>query len=198
MRRNRDFIGPAGMGGMVGLWGASSLIKSRQSGYVTLGVSSVGNTTINAVDMANSIVLYNGWYHNITSGTRPRDSWCRIFLQSATNVRGSMDTAGSGVDGVLYFTVIEFMPGIVKSIQRIAIGVTASSASGTAAITEVNLAKTFITWDGFEYTGTEAYNATDPRNWLSYASINSTTQVGLFRPSTSFVITSYNQVVEFF
>ena len=90
------------------------------------------------------------------------------------------------------------MPGIVKSIQRIAIGVTGGSGGGDATITAVNLAKTFVTWDGFEYTGTEAYNSTDPKNWLAYVDLTATTNARLQRPGTGNVITSYNQVVEFF
>lgn len=197
MRRNRTFIGPQGMGGLVSLWGASSLIKSRQSGFVTLGVSAQGNTTINAVDMANSVLYYNGFYENIVAAGRPYYVLARVYLQSATNVRASMDTA-SGTDGVLYFTVIEFMPGVLKSVQRIAIGIANGTTNGTAAITEVNLAKTTLTWEGVEYAGTEVYGTTDPKNWLPYATINSTTQVTLFRPGSANACTSYNQVVEFF
>lgn len=197
MRRQRNLLGPQGMGGMVSLWGASSLIKSRQSGYVTLGVSAQGNTTINAVDMANSVVYYNGFYENIVAAGRPYYVLARVYLQSATNVRASMDTA-SGTDGVLYFTVIEFMPGVLKSVQRIAIGVTGGSGTGTAAITAVNLAKTTLTWEGVEYTGTEVYGTTDPKNWLAFATIDSATQVSLNRPGTGNALTSYNQVVEFF
>ena len=199
MRTNRRPAGPLAASGMVSLWGASSLIKSRQSGFCTLGnASSQGNTTINAVDMTNSICLYNGWYHAITSGTRPRDSWARVALQSATNVRATMDLNGSGVDGVLYWTVVEFMPGIIKSIQRITPTINAASGTTNTTITEVNLVKTFLNWGAWQYSGVEAYNVTDPRDWLAYNTLSTATNVQSSRPGTSTAITIALEVVEFF
>ena len=199
MRRPRNLLGPSGMGGMVSLWGASSLIKSVQRGTCSLGnASSVGNVTVTAVDMANSIVLYNGWYHNITNGNRPRDSWSRVYLQSATNVRGIMDLNGSFVDGALPFVLVEFMPGVIKSIQRFISTVSAGTGSVNVAITEVNYAKSFVNFQGFQYSGTETYNTTDPKNWLTYATMTSAVNVQVARPGTSNDVSVSYEVVELF
>lgn len=56
MRRNRDFIGPAGMGGVVSLWGASSLIKSVQSGSLSNGAGTTATATITAVVPENTAI----------------------------------------------------------------------------------------------------------------------------------------------
>lgn len=184
---------------MVGLWGASSLVKNRQQGNTSIGAgASTIDTTITAIDTANSILVYEGWYHNITSGSRPRDSWVRIKILNSTTVRVIQDTAGVGLDGVVYWTVLEFLPGVLKSVQRGAVTIAASAGSGTASITDVNLAKSLLLYNGFTYTGTEAYASTDPKNWLAYAYISSATVVTYARPGTANALNAEFEVAEFF
>ena len=187
------------MGGMVSLWGASSLIRSRQQGNTSIGAgSSTVDTTITAIDMANTILVHEGWYHNITNGARPRDSWVRIKLLNSTTVRVIQDTAGSGVDGVVYWTVLQFAPGVIRQIQRNSVTIGSGTGTGTTGISEIDLAKSLLIYNGWTYTGNEAYSSTDPKNWLVFMYASSSTVVTAARPGTSNNVNLEFEMVEFF
>ncbi len=187
------------MGGMVSLWGASSLIRSRQQGNTSIGAgSSTVDTTITAIDMANTILVHEGWYHNITNGARPRDSWVRIKLLNSTTVRVIQDTAGSSVDGVVYWTVLQFAPGVIRQIQRNSVTIGSGTGTGTTGISEIDLAKSLLIYNGWTYTGTEAYSSTDPKNWLVFMYASSSTVVTAARPGTGNSVNLEFEMVEFF
>lgn len=141
-RKGANLTGPLGGAGMVGRWGASSLIKSIQYGAVS--TTSTANTTITAVDLANSYVIVNGFTSSYT-GTNTAVSCVTAELTSSTNVQteNRVSIAFLGVQ----FVVIEFMPGVVKSIQKGTLSTT-GVASGTATITSVNTAKTLLVQTG--------------------------------------------------
>ena len=141
MRRPRNFIGPAGMGGMVSLWGQSSLIRSVQYGTITF-TNLTGTATINAVNTANSVVCYLGFSTTDTTTSLGRNN-NDVRLTNSTTV------TGSGDDNValktVSFCVLEYAPGVVKSIQTGVISITGGS-SNTATITAVNVNKTSLVW----------------------------------------------------
>ena len=138
MRRQRNLLGPQGMGGMVSLWGASSLIRSVQYFSGTVNAATT-NFTISAVDMANTVVLPLGVmssYADESFGV-----WQRAFtLSTATNVAL---IAGNWVGETAYGVVLEFAPGVIKSLQTGNISLFGATAV-TATITSVNTAKTIV------------------------------------------------------
>ena len=143
MRRQRNFIGPAGMGGMVGLWGASSLVKSVQYATCTIGGNTAtGTVTITAVNTANSILLWGGWYSSSPSdgGTDPGTLMCRVILTSSTVVTAERTTVDATYGRYLPICVIEFQPGVLKSAQHGLVGLT-GVLSAVTTITSVNTAK---------------------------------------------------------
>jgi len=138
MRRNRNFIGPQGMGGMVSLWGASSLIKSVQRGTIAVTAATSAISTINAVDMNNS-VLKMLLTRGTTAGQFGNKWWTRIELTNATTVTAYVQTAPTPDSATCSFEIIEYMPGVIKSIQRGTMNVTTP-----ATITAVDMNKSAL------------------------------------------------------
>ena len=144
MRRNRDFIGPAGMGGTVALWGASSLIKSIQYGTVTATGSLTGTATITAVVLANSVVMYLGNRTTDTSAALGRIQ-SRLDLTNTTTV--TCTSRDAVATKTVSFAVLEFAPGMVKSLQTGTVNITTGELSKNATITAVNTNKAFLVWN---------------------------------------------------
>lgn len=142
MRRPRNFIGPSGMGGTVSLWGASSLIQSIQRGTIALNtaVSNTQTAAITAVDMSRTRLVCLGW--NINTGTSNNQAAVRVAFTNSTTITASVNGgSGGGVINTVSYEIVEYYPGVIKSLQRgTALG------NGTAAITEVNTAKTMMDW----------------------------------------------------
>ena len=136
------------MGGMVGLWGASSMVQSVQYGTISLTTTS-GTATITLVDTTRSFVVFLGSFTTDTGSVGAR-AWPSVVLTNATTVTASTDIM-SGTTDVGYL-VIQFMPGVIKRIQVVSV-INASGPTGTAgAMTEVNLAKTLIQWSSLQMT----------------------------------------------
>ena len=159
MRRQRNLLGPQGMGGMVSLWGASSAVKQIQYGTIT-GSSSA---TISSVVVENSIVLWLGNDTNDNAATTSGFTSC--ILSNSTTVSQAATAAGN-VGG---FCVLEFLPGMVKSAGSGTIAVS-GVGSATATITSVNTSKTILT-----FLGQTTNDGTPSAQWCRLALTNSTT-----------------------
>ena len=143
MRRQRNLLGPQGMGGMVSLWGASSLVASVQTGTIALNASPNVTATITAVNTANAVIVFGGF--SVNNATANTSFSVYVTLTNATTVTAT--TVGTGNDRVVAFTVIEFMPGVIRSVQGGTITL-AGVASNTATITSVNTAKSYVAYLG--------------------------------------------------
>lgn len=143
-RRQRTFIGPQGMGGLVSMWGAKSLVQSVQRGSTTVASGSAGtNTAITQVDLANSLIVWTG----VTFGSN-NIAWASAtgYLRLTSNVQVTVNRTGSAGAGslVTYWEVIEFVPGVIKQVQRSTV-----TSGGTTAITAVNTAKSQVFYLGW-------------------------------------------------
>ncbi len=187
MRRPRRLIGPAGMGGMVGLWGASSLIKSIQYGTTVATVAGTATATITAVDTANSVIQFLGSSSNSALNGGHWAGYCK--LTNATTVTTTYQAVTD--TRTLSFCVIEYLPGVIKSKQSVTISCL-FVASNTATITSVNTAKTMISNGGISmYLG-----AMDEPSRLT---LTNATTVTMNRGGTSGYQTDHvGDVVEFF
>ena len=153
-----------GGAGMVSLWGASSIVRSVQ--YGSISVVSTATATINAVNTANSVVMYLGMNTTDTSTATGRVQNNLVLTNTTTVTANSEDNVATKI---MSFCVIEFEPGIVKSVQTANLQLTVT-ASTTATITAVNTAKTLLVWNN--------QRTTAGQNSDSYASetlTNSTT-----------------------
>ena len=71
-RRLGAGTGPLGGSGMVGLWGASSIIDNIQYGTIAInGVSTSSTATITSVDLSRSVLIDLRQSNNWNGGTQP-------------------------------------------------------------------------------------------------------------------------------
>lgn len=187
MRRQRTFIGPQGMAGMVSLWGAPSLIKSIQRGTVTFSGTST-TATISAVIPENAYVANLG----IKSGTAGQfggEYFTRISLTNATTLTFLTNTA-TGTNRVVSYEVVEFMPGVIKSKQT---GSTTSTGATTnQAVTEVNLNRAFLVHAGLiDNVGAAANDV------ATYLALTTSTNLAVVTGNPNVQITNW-QLLELF
>ena len=192
MRRNRDFIGPAGMGGTVALWGASSIIQSVQEFTVSLGTTTSGTATIAAVDTTRAVLFYRGSYNNNTGTSGVLYVNATGELTNATTVTCNRNSA-AGVNMVAAFYVIEFMPGVLKNIQRGRLTLSNGSAIATTAVSTYNANKSFIPWTGMY---AENVSPDDANYAMTY--FNNSTSIGFTRTGNTNAMKVEYQLVEFF
>lgn len=142
--RRAELTGSA-LSACVSQWMARGLIKSVQRGTTTIGVGTQSNTgAITAVDTNNAIVMHLS-ANQAGAETNLSRIVARVRLTNATTVTAS--TAGNVTAAfVVGYEVIEFMPGVLKSLQRgqITMG---GVASQTATITAVDTSKS-VTYQG--------------------------------------------------
>lgn len=152
-------------------------VKSIQTGTITIAAASASNTaTINAVDTTRSVVFYLGLSTDSTS-TSANNIFCGLDLTNSNTVtatRGS--TANSPTVG---YAVVEFNPGVVKSIQQKSFTSTSSSTSETQSITAVDRNNTVLLHNG-SYSSTSIEST-----WFYDVQMTSSTVVTLARSGTS-------------
>ena len=110
------------MGGLVLLWGQSSLIKSIQRGTINVADNASSNTgTITSVDLANAVIIY-GYYSSNVQAFGAFVNYSYIFtgavaLTNATTVTASISgSSGAGETRTIAYEVIEYVPGVIKSL----------------------------------------------------------------------------------
>lgn len=190
MRRQRTFIGAQGMAGMVSLWGASSGVIGIQRATISIAAASGSNTsTITAVNMANARLRLLGMACNNAAANSTASS-VQIVLTNATTVTATRSATGVA-DAQVTFEVIEYAPGLIRSIQRGTITIS-GSGSNTAAITDVNTARTEL-----DYLGERMDTALD--NMFAFLTLTNATTVtaARFNAGGGTTLVSY-QAVEWF
>ncbi len=99
----------------VGQWGRASIIKSIQQGSIDLNNVTSNTATITAVNLSNAVLFSNAF--NTAYGASQSDIvFPSITLTNATTVT-AIRTTGNATAMPVLFTVLEFQPGIVKSVQ---------------------------------------------------------------------------------
>ena len=199
MRRQRNLLGPQGMGGMVSLWGASSLIKSVQAVTVSItGSNTSGTTAINSVDTASTMLLPAGFTSAGTTGyatyTLPSVTLTNATTLTATKLAGDATVAPNAYG----INVLEFSSGIIKSIQYVSWTYVGTTSGDTFSINSVNTSKSVLVLLGWMSNGgTWQGRFVFPRVYF-----NSATQLGItaFQDPYGSGYDSYPRVmvVEFF
>ena len=183
------------MGGMVGLWGANSLIRSVQRGTFSNADATTGTSTIVSVTPENCVGILLGSQSGNNGSAQSGDlaQWSLVGITNATTVSFSR-AAANGVARACSFEIWEFNPGLIKSLQYAAIS-TGSSGSGTVTITAVNTSKSWLIPCGWQQQTVSVFDN------VSYASVTLTnaTTVTLARDTAAASIVSGRVcVVEFF
>lgn len=155
MRRPRNLLGPQGMGGLVSLWGASSLIRSVQRGTITITGATSATATITAVDVANTRLRWLGSRASITA-VNGQQYFANLVLTNSTTVTATVVTSPGVNSCIVGYEITEYMPGVVKSIQQGELSVAGTTA--TTTITRVNVDKTELSFNGFRDNDTSNNN----------------------------------------
>ncbi len=176
--------------GLVSAWLRRSTVKSVQSGIIVIGAAATSNTgAITAVNRANSLLVYVGYAADPIAATVREDNLLLTFT-SDTVVTASHDTAGANL--AAGFQVIEYWPGIIRSVQRGTITIANGTASNTGSISVQNVNKAVVTFLGATYT---ALAATDFRARLTLTDASTVTAN---RVGTTDTVTIGYQVVEYY
>lgn len=115
----------------------STLIKSIQRGTITLTSVTTNTATITAVVLANTVIRFLGFDFQTDSGVTAAQVRTYVELTNTTTVTASRNTGTGTVR--LNYEVIEYYPGLIKSVQRGILAMT--TASNTATITAVDTTK---------------------------------------------------------
>ena len=123
----------AGYEARVAQWMQRKLIQSIQSGTITIA-GTTDTATITAVDVTRSTLHYNGGQvDDTTSDTGIYLG--RLTFTNATTITGTRtDSTGTMTQ---FFQVIQYWPGVIRSVQRGTITLTTAQSNNTATITAV-------------------------------------------------------------
>lgn len=168
-----------------------SLIKSIQRGTIVIagGTSSNTATLSTAVVLANSLLTWGSQGLNTSGQVDAQMFTARITLTNTTTVTA---TRGGTTEALTVpYEVIEFWPGVLKSVQR------GTVVTGTpATITAVNTAKSMLS-----YLGCVGATSTGGEwgSWQGYLVLtNSTTVTATEGGGNTTHITAGYQVAEFY
>lgn len=176
----------------IGLYG-SSLIQSIQNVSITLSTAQTTNTaTITAVDPNNTLLAFGFHRHIIAASTSISDVLTRVDLTNGTTVTATRnDTAGGTSQSVVTCMVIEFKPGVIKSIQRGTITIAAASSTNTASVNAVNTAKSMLNFVG------QTTSAVRTEDGYARLDLTNATTITATRSNTNNAITIGYELVEF-
>lgn len=170
----------------VSQWGAASRIVYFKQGTITLNAVASNTDAIAVTDPNNAILFAFGHSYN-AAAVDESAIFCRLALTSATVVTASRTTADANICVVSYL-VIEFAPGVIRSIQRNTV-----AGGSTTAITAVDLNKTTLVPLGMTINADSA----DLR-CVGYISLtNSTTVTGTYVAGAATPTMGF-QAVEFY
>lgn len=151
---------------MYGFIGQRTGIKSVQQFTIALTSVNSNTRTIVSVDVANSLLIYNG-ISIADASILGTENLIRLALTNATTVTATRQGSTNAGTRTVAFTVVEFYPGVLKSVQYDTVTLGAS-ASGTKAITAVDVTKSVILPLGFESTNASSVTG-QSAPWLRWA-----------------------------
>ncbi len=153
------------------------VVKSIQVIEYTNAISDQ-NVSINAVDINNCIIFVNSLQQ-----TYPSSYPDYAYLVDSTNL-----LLYHNIAGVIKVTIIEFYPGIIKSIQRFK----CKYSTSTVSINSVNTSKSAIITTSLVQCNSNNYGVSAYANFTNNTSISIETS-GVYGPEGNFTF----EVIEF-
>jgi len=168
-------------------------IQSLQSGMIDLASATSNTATITSVNTSSAALIFLGNRNN--NNTTSANQWlCRVALTNATTVTATRGASQAGAQEC-GFTVLEYLPQFIKSVQAGTISLT-SVTTNTATITSVNTAKAYVAYLGVD-TG-DTNSPTTPDISMTRVSLQSATSVQAAHfAGSAFAFNVGYQVVEF-
>lgn len=147
-----SFGNNAGAGGKVGFCLVefkAGIVQSVQAlvATTTADTATSYTATISSVTTGNT-VLINGGRRTTTNASNTNIAYTSTLTDATTVTFTRIGTSSATVTN--YVTVLEFVSGVLASVQRGTISMAIASSSGTSTITSVNTAKSLATWQGFQ------------------------------------------------
>lgn len=191
--RRRTVLTGSPLSSALARWTQPGIVKSVQRGTFTLASTSAGTATITSVDTANAEVVYL----NLTQSQANANlavAAGRVTLTNATTVTANMG-ANAG-NAVFSYEVMEYFPGVLKSLQRgtVAVG---TGASATATVTTITTLKARTTPVGWSMTTALGPTADQ---WALKSVLTNTTTITCDRVTADAnnVITAAYQLLEYY
>lgn len=184
----------AGYTSRVAQWRQGSLIRSIQRATITVANGALTNTaTLSpAVVPGNSRLVHlgNTSVNGGGGGSGAGPTELRLTFTDGTTITATRtDTTD---DAVVSFEVIEYWPGVLRSVQRGTIAL-AGAASNTGALSPALQSTSKATLDYLGCSGSVAFSAD---NFLARMVLTNTTTVTYTRIGTNGTLTGGFQVVE--
>lgn len=195
MRTQRRIFTGSVFGSRVGQWTQRGIIKSIQRGTITVAGGDLTNTaTITAVDPGNTrlVCLGNSSVDAGGGGTGTGPILVSIALTNATTITATRTDTTS--DDIVSYEVIEYWPGVIRTVQRGTVTATAA-VSGTATLATTLQSTSRATLDVLGYQGGVTFSAV---NFLANMVLTNTTTVTLTRTGTNNNLTAGYQVTEWY
>lgn len=161
-----------------------------------MNAATSGTATITSIDPNNSIVFYGGMQTAEGANVSPKVALATCVLTNSTTITATRN-ASTGDVASAAFIVVEFMPGIIKSLQRGTIVIATSAASNTATITTVATGKTLLIMCG---SNSSADNSSFAGDYVAKTVLTNATTITATRgtsPASYTVVVAY-QAVELF
>lgn len=190
----RTRVTGAGETARVSQWGQRSLVKSIQRGTVAIAAPATSNTaTITAVVTGNTRLVFLGCSSTGTT-TTATDMQASITLTNSTTITATR-TAGTTLNVTVRFEVIEYWPGVVRTVQRGTVTATAAtSGTATLATTLQSTARATLDLLGFQFN----FSDFEAEDGFCEVALTNTTTVTLTRIATNGNLTAGYQVCEFY
>jgi hypothetical protein len=121
------------------LAGGAGAVKSVQTGLISITGATSNTATVASVDVNNAILLMHGQTYSVSSMDQSK-AQARITLTNPTTVTATVNTSPAGETTVVAFTLVEFYPGAIRSVQRGTV-----TGAATATISSVINTKLVLT-----------------------------------------------------
>ncbi len=123
----------------------SGVVKSLQQLTPTItGTNAVDTSTLSpVVNTANSVIIYSGQSQSVTQIS----SYPTVELTNSNTVTWTRNATASATRNPVA-TVIEFIPGVIASVNRGVITIGSASTSNTATIGSSSLTRSWCQWLG--------------------------------------------------
>lgn len=181
---NRTRLLGSGASALVSQWFQRSRVKSLQRGTIAITGATSNTATITAAVLANSRLRFLGCIAD-NGSLASRQVLARLAFTNTTTITATVDTSPGANVTTVSFEVIEYWPGVIKSVQR-------GTVTTTAAITAVNTAKSEL-----DYLGNTTTVASADTSSGAYLALTNSTTVTL-TPGLSLGQVAGYQVVEWF
>jgi hypothetical protein len=170
-----------------------SILKSIQTSTIAIAdTAASGTAAITSVDTTRAVVQFQGWSGDAAVSQNMGNDFPEIELTSAILVTASRSTAVKSGAMTVAFTVLEYLPVVLKSnVQRGTIAMTSGGANSVnATISAVVVAKSLVIYSGTSMD-------TSGSRETPYLRLTGTTTVNATRNGSTSNSTTAYQVVEF-